>query len=61
MRLSKCGGEVEECYTGSQGLATVTSDIIRSADRNCRGEAEERNTGGKGIRIVVLLYLLEEL
>ena len=23
MRLSECGCEVEECYTGSQGLGTV--------------------------------------
>jgi hypothetical protein len=23
MRLSECGGEVEECHTGSQGLGTV--------------------------------------
>jgi hypothetical protein len=35
--------------------------LLDLADRNCRGEVEERNTGGKGIKIVVLLYLLEEL
>jgi hypothetical protein len=23
MRLSECGGEVEECHTGSQGLGIV--------------------------------------
>lgn len=59
MRLSECGGEVEKCYTRSQGLGTVK--LLDLADRHGRGEVEERNTGGKGIRIVVLLYLLEEL